>query len=410
MLSALGASHRALGPSLAAGIPGPVARFMGSYYTDAHDAPEAAFSATTRNGVTLTRPIPLWLLRIAWVTLPLTAGPAASAALRDWSDGPRVVAEVLLWLAWAAGLLATIAPRPVALTALRTIAPAFFVLAVVAALSGEPSTPAMVSALVATAIAAVLASGHDIAIAAVNAIAYGDEQRVPLRVPPALFLAPLPLARSSSPAVVVGPLLLADGRIVLGLVALAIGVPLVAVLGRALHGLSRRWAVLVPAGFVVVDPMTLADPVLFLRERITSMKAVDATRPGMEDVLDLRLGATLGSVSLSFDEAAELFRAGRGRRPTETVKTTHLLIAVVRRDEVLRTPRRGGSACSRATPRCRRRRGCRRRRARRPDRAPRAAGVPRSERCFRRDTRARARHARAPVRGACRLRERRRRT
>jgi hypothetical protein len=288
--------------------------------------------------VILTRPIPLWLLRIAWVTLPLTAGPAASAALRDWSDGPRVVAEVVLWLTWAAGLLATIAPRPVGLTALRTIAPAFFVLAVVAALSGEPSTPATVSALIATAIAAVLASGHDIALAAVNAIAYGDEQRVPLRVPPALFLAPLPLARAVVVVgVVAGPLLLADGRIVLGLVALAIGLPLAAVLGRALHGLSRRWAVLVPAGFVVVDPMTLADPVLFLRERITSLKAADVARPDVENVLDLRLGATLGTVSLSFDEAAELFRAGRGRRPTATVKTSHVLIAVVRREEVLRS-------------------------------------------------------------------------
>ena len=255
--------------------------------------------------MTLTRPIPLWLLRIAWITLPLTAGPAASAALRDWSNGPQLVAEVLLWLAWAAGLLATIAPRPIGLTALRTIAPAFFVLAVIAAISGEPSTPAMVSALVATAIAAILTSGHDIAIAAVNAIAYGDEQRVPLRVPPALFLAPLPLARALVVAgLIAGPLLLADGRIVLGLVALAIGLPLATVLGRALHGLSRRWAVLVPAGFVVVDPMTLADPVLFLRERITSMKPVDATRPGMDGVLDLRLGATWGSVSLSFDEAA----------------------------------------------------------------------------------------------------------
>jgi hypothetical protein len=292
--------------------------------------------ATTRNGVTLTRPIPLWLLRIAWVTLPLTAGPAASAALRDWSDGPQVVAEVLLWIAWAAGLLATIAPRPIALTGLRTIAPAFFVFALIAAISGEPSTPAMVSALVATAIAAILTSGHDIAIAAANAFAYGDEQRVPLRVPPALFLAPLPLARALVVAgVIAGPLLLADGRIALGLVALAIGLPLAALLGRALHGLSRRWAVVVPAGFVVVDPMTLADPVLFPRERITRMSVAAATRAA-SDVLDLRLGATSGSVALSFDEAAELFRAGRGRRPTETVSTMHLLIAVVRRDEVLR--------------------------------------------------------------------------
>jgi len=285
--------------------------------------------------VTLTRPIPLWLLRIAWVALPLTAGPAASAALRDWSDAPRLVAEILLWLAWAAGLLATIAPRPVALTALRTIAPTFFVLALVAAFSGEPSTTATVAALVTTLITAVLTSAPDIAIAAANALAYGDELRVPLRVPPALFLAPIPLARALVViGVTAGPLLLADDRIVLGLVALVVGVPVAVVLTAALHRLSRRWAVLVPAGFVVVDPMTLADNVLFPREGIAGMQAADATRAA-PDVLDLRLGATMGSVLLSFDQVAELFRAGRGRRPTETVKTSRLLIAVVRRDAML---------------------------------------------------------------------------
>jgi hypothetical protein len=285
--------------------------------------------------VVLTRPIPLWLLRIAWVTLPLTASPAASAALRDGSDGPRVVAEVLLWLAWAIGLLATIAPRPIALTALRVIAPAFFVFAAVAAFTGEPSTTAMVAALIATVLTALLAAGHDIAIAAANALAYGDELRVPLRVPPALFIAPLPFARALLVAgLIAGPLLLADGRIVLGIVALAVGVPLAVLLSRALHRLSCRWAVLVPAGFVIVDPMTLADNVLFPREGIAGMQAANASRaePG---VLDLRLGATMGSVLLSFDQVAELFRAGRGRRPTETVKTSSLLIAVVRRDAML---------------------------------------------------------------------------
>ena len=120
----------------------------------------------------------------------------------------------------------------------------------------------------------------------------------------------------------------------LGLIALAVGAPTVVLLSLALHRLSCRWAVLVPAGFVIVDPMTLADNVLFPREGIASMQAASAARaaPG---VLDLRLGATMGSVFLSFDQVAELFRAGRGRRPTETVRTSNLLIAVVRRDAML---------------------------------------------------------------------------
>ena len=206
---------------------------------------------------------------MAWVTLPLTAGPAASAALDSWAEAPRVAAAALLWSAWAGGLLATLAPRPQTLTALRVIAPAFVVAAVLAAIDGSGSTLAIVGALVATFVCALLASGHDIASAAANSIAYGDEQRFPLRVPPALFLGPLPLARLLVAAAVVAPvLLLADGDLVLGLAALVVGAAVVYLLSRSLASLSRRWAVLVPAGFVVVDPLTLADPVLFLREHV----------------------------------------------------------------------------------------------------------------------------------------------
>ena len=93
---------------------------------------------------------------------------------------------------------------------------------------------------------------------------------------------------------VVAPvLLLADGAIVLGVVALLVGAVLVYLLSRSLDSLSRRWAVLVPAGFVVVDPLTLADPVLFLREHIRHAGAgAPATAP--DAVLDLRLGAGAG--------------------------------------------------------------------------------------------------------------------
>jgi hypothetical protein len=288
------------------------------------------------NGVNLPRPLFLWLLRVAWVTLPLTAGPAAAAATASWSDGPRIAVATLLWLAWAAGLLATLAPRPQTLTALRVIAPALVVAAVLAAIDGSPSTLATVGALAGTIVCFTLASGHDIASAAANALAYGDEQRFPLRIPPALFLGPLPAARLLVAAGVVTPvLLLADGEIVVGIVALVVGAVLVSVLSRSLESLSRRWAVLVPAGFVVVDPLTLADPVLFLREHVRQLapEPAAAVPPG---VLDLRLGAGAGSVSARFDAPIDLVRAARGRRGGETVETEEIRFAVVRRDEMLR--------------------------------------------------------------------------
>jgi hypothetical protein len=233
-------------------------------------------------------------------------------------------------------LLATLAPRPPTLTALRVIAPAFAIGAVAIAIDGAASTAATVAALVATFACAVLASGHDIASAAANAIAYGDEQRYPLRVPPALFLGPLPAARLLVMTSVVAPvLLLADGVIVLGVAALLVGAGLVVVLSRSLDSLSRRWAVLVPAGFVVVDPLTLADPVLFLREHVREL-APEPPAAAPDGTLDLRLGAGAGSVSARFDGAIDLTRAARGRHGGTTVTTDRITFAVARRDEMLR--------------------------------------------------------------------------
>jgi hypothetical protein len=199
--------------------------------------------SSVTNGVPLPRPLVLWVLRVAWITLPITAGPAASASLASWSEAPRVAGAVLLWLAWAMGLLATLAPRPIMLTALRVIAPAFVIASVLAGIDGEASTLAIVGAVVVTLVCALLASGHDIASAAANAIAYGDEQRYPLRVPPALFLGPLPAARLVVMAGVVAPvLLLADGQIVVGVVALLVGAGLVFVLSRSLDRPASSWS------------------------------------------------------------------------------------------------------------------------------------------------------------------------
>lgn len=276
------------------------------------------------------------ILIAVWVTLPLTAGGLAADAIDGWSTAPQVVAAVLLWTAWAAALLAVVVPRPIGLTALRAIAPLFTLLALIAALTAETDAVIAAVAVVATLAAAVLAARPAIAFAAVNAIAYGDEERFPLRVPPALFLGPLPLARLVlGAAVVAGPLLLADERWIAGAVALAVGIPVVILAARALHGLSKRWAVLVPAGFVVVDPLTLSDPVLFVREHILSLRTAPQKAPPDEWILDLRLGATLGSLSLTLDQPAEIFRAPRARRGAVTTHASDVRVAVLRPRDVL---------------------------------------------------------------------------
>ena len=276
-----------------------------------------------------------WLVRAAWVTLPLTAGPALASALRGWSDSARVCGATLCWLGWAVGLVATLAPRPAGLTALRVVAPAGAAAVIASAASGHPSTVAAAGGVTATLLAAVLAADPAFALAAANGVAYGDERRYPLRVPPALFVGLLPAARAAAVAGLgAGPLLLTTGRVAGGVVALVVGVPVAVVAARALHRLSRRWVVLVPAGVVIVDRMALADNVLFPREHVQRMRAVAADEP-IGGALDLRLGATLGSVLLTFDEPAELLRAPRPRRGAETVLAPALVVAVSYRRELL---------------------------------------------------------------------------
>jgi hypothetical protein len=283
----------------------------------------------------MSRAAVLWALRVLWITLPLTAGPAAAAVLDGWSTALGIAGEALLWLSWAAGLLAVFSPNPVTLTVVRAIAPMYVVLALAAVIDGTPSTIATVGAVVTTVVASVLVSGSDLALAAANTLSYGDERRVPLRTPPALFLGVVPGARLLAVGAVVAPvLLLAAEQWALGAVAVVVGAGLLLFLPRRLLQLSRRWAVLVPAGFVVVDPLTLADPLLFLRERVVRLAAFPPG-PAPDGATDLRLGATRGSIAAWFDEDAEITLAGRGRTPATTIKTAAICVAAVRHRELL---------------------------------------------------------------------------
>jgi hypothetical protein len=260
---------------------------------------------------------------VAWAFLVITAGPAAADALDSWSSAPRAVASVVLWAAWGAVLLASFAPRPIGLTALRIAAPVACVLALAAAPSAGPLKGLL--AVAGTAVAAGLAFTPAVGYRFVNGAAYGEERRYPLRAPPALVLGPLPLAVALIAAgVLSGPLLLADGRYVAGLLALALAVPVVRVAGRSLYALSQRWAVLVPAGIVLKDPLTLVDPVLFPRERIASLRPLPFPTAPAEDILDLRLGAAAGSLVLELTDEAPLFRTLGRVRGGEAVKARRL--------------------------------------------------------------------------------------
>jgi hypothetical protein len=272
---------------------------------------------------------------VAWASLVVTAGPAAADALDSWSAGPRALASVLLWAAWGAALLACFAPRPLGLTVLRVTAAA----AVVLALAATPATTPLraLLAVAGTALTAWLVFTPAVGYRFVNGAAYGDERRYPLRVPPALLLGPVPLAGALvAGGVVAGPLLLADQRWVAGVVAVAVAVPVVRTAGRSVYALSQRWAVLVPAGIVLKDPLTLVDPVLFPRERIASLRPLPFPTAPADDIVDLRLGALSGSLVLELSEDHQLFRTRGRQRGGEAVKARRLAFSPRQPDALLR--------------------------------------------------------------------------
>jgi hypothetical protein len=194
---------------------------------------------------------------------------------------------------------------------------------------------ALAATLVAAALTLVIPA---VSLASANGAAYGDERRYPLRIPPYLWLGLLPVAPLLVAAgIAAGPLLLADARIIAGIAALAVGLPVAAFAIRSLHGLSRRWAVLVPAGLVLADPLTLPDAVLFVRERIHSLRAVERGEPVPAGTLDLRLGATTDSIALMLDRPTELLQARRGRRGSVPVQSIDIRFAPLEARDLLET-------------------------------------------------------------------------
>jgi hypothetical protein len=274
----------------------------------------------------------LWCTRVIWALLPVTTGTALADATESWSTAPARGAAAILWAVWVAGLFAMFAPRPMGLTLLRVVAPCGFVCVVFSLTSTSVASAAV--ALIGAGLAAVLALSAPIASATANAAAYGDELRFLLRIPMPLLLGPIPIAvLIVGFGAAIGPLLLADARYGVGALVTIVGIPAALLVARALHPMSCRWFVLVPAGIAIADPLTLTEPVLVRREQIGALRRTTKTALPA-GALDLRLGTLAGSVQLALTEPAEFGRR-RGRAKAEIVATRLVAVAVVRADDAL---------------------------------------------------------------------------
>ena len=283
-----------------------------------------------------------WLALALWVSLPVAAGPAFADALDPRSRPVQLVASIGLWVIWAAIVGAALVPRSTTLTAVRIAMPASVVAAAWAAIATPTFAADDVVALTVTLLAAIAALSAFTGAVFVNGSAYGDERRLPLRPPLALLLGPVELAwLVCVVGAAAGPLLLAAGSWVVGGVALAIGWPAAWFAARALHGLSDRWVVFVPAGFVVHDLMALTDPLLLPRRLVTSLgPALADTRSA-----DFTLGSAGLALQVDLIEPVEITpvprRTSPGQRPKpEPARVDSLLFAPTRPGAVLREARR----------------------------------------------------------------------
>jgi hypothetical protein len=280
--------------------------------------------------------ISLWCARVVWALLPVSAGGAIADALDAWSTGTARVAAILLWFAWACGIVALFALHPVGLTVLRVVAPVALLCVALSATSTSAGQATL--AVASTVVAFAFALSAPVARASVDAVSYGDEARFPLRVPTPLLLGPAPVAVTFVAAgIACGPLLIAAGHLAFGLAVMGPGVLVAAVAARSLHALSRRWVILVPAGVVVVDPLTLVDPVLMRRSDVTGLARVHGATAS-DGALDLRLGAALGTVTAAL-RSPQPFARRRGRADAEIVEADRAYVAVVQADDFLELAR-----------------------------------------------------------------------
>jgi hypothetical protein len=157
----------------------------------------------------------------------------------------------------------------------------------------------------------------------VQGSAYGDERRFPLKPPVGLLAGPVPLAWAVAALPVPIGLVLAAESSPWWLGLAAVGAPLALVAGRALHRLSRRFLVFVPAGFVVHDHVVLAESLMVPTSQLSAIGLALADT----SALDLT-GVSLGrAIEMRFRSPQPVARAavGRGTRPEGVVSDAVLL-------------------------------------------------------------------------------------
>ena len=244
-----------------------------------------------------------WAARLGWILVAVVGGSAVESAVDGRSAAVAWTAAIGGWTLWAVAALGLAIASVRSLTVVRLVTPLALVAAIAAGIGGATAVELLLlggPAIVASAAAMTAEFGRQW----VQASAYGDEDRFPLRFPVGAGLAAIVAWCVWAPALVAGPLLIAAQSWIVGAVVCLLALVGGALLGPRWHRLSMRWFVLVPAGLVVRDPVVLADTFPLRTAQVASIglartdtEAADLTGPASGYAIEI---ATTESVTTVF--------------------------------------------------------------------------------------------------------------
>ena len=279
-----------------------------------------------------------WVARVGWIAVAVVGGSAVDAAVDGRSSAVAWTTAVGAWSIWAAVALALAIASVRSLTVARLGVPLALLATAAAGLAGAPAVDLLLLGVPALVSAAAVGSA-EFGRRFVQASAYGDEERFPLRFPVAAGAAAMVSWLVWAPSSVAGPLLLAAEQWIVGGLLTVIAIAGVVFLLPRWHRLSRRWFVLVPAGIVLHDPVVLADT-LPLR---TAQIAQVGLAPADTEAADLTGPASGYAVEVATTEPITTVFAFTPAEPNgRAIHLTAFLTAPSRPGAVLRAARRRG--------------------------------------------------------------------
>jgi hypothetical protein len=244
-----------------------------------------------------------WIARLAWVLVAVVGGGAIESAVDGRSSAVAWTAAIGGWGLWAVGALALAVASVWSLTVVRVVVPLSLPATIAAGIAGASAVDLVLlgaPAVVATAAVMTAEFGRQW----VQASAYGDEERFPLRLPVGAGLAAIISWFVAAPALIAGPFLVAAESWIAGVPLCILAIAGAVLLGPRWHRLSLRWFVLVPAGVVVHDPVVLADTFPLRTAQVASIglapadtEAADLTGPASGYAIEV---ATTESVTAVF--------------------------------------------------------------------------------------------------------------